>query len=214
MIQSRLARPIIQNISKRTAVLPASASEFRYTWFFFEFLINEMITADLPLSMSNRTFTLVIHHTPVWVHRPCPRSGTVTIRSFSTSSQRPLPTGWLQKWERAPSTPLSTPVFSLLCPRLVYLPFLLIVSKVLEKCANKILLGNPLLPRWGFGSLRFLDDLVIHQLDCWQGYLPSSRWEAHRRVWPPLCRQGARLGWLVSLNFKKCFIFQKFINKI
>merc|ERR1739838_500415 len=28
MIQSRLARPIIQNISKRTAVLPASASEF------------------------------------------------------------------------------------------------------------------------------------------------------------------------------------------
>ena len=35
MIQSRLARPIIQNISKRTAVLPASASEFRYTWFFF-----------------------------------------------------------------------------------------------------------------------------------------------------------------------------------
>merc|ERR1712035_200803 len=74
-------------------------------------------SADPLLSMSNRTFTLVIHHTPVWVHRPCPRSGTVTIRSSYTSSQRPLPTGWLQKWERAPSTPLSTPVFSLLCPR-------------------------------------------------------------------------------------------------
>ena len=199
MIQSRLARPIIQNISKRTAVLPASASEFRYIWFFWIF--DKWNDYSRPAIVDVESYVYPGNPSypgmgPQAMPEEWNRDDKVVLYVIPKTFA-----DWLapKMGESAVYTTLYTGVFALMS-KVSLSTFLLIVSKVLEKCANKILLGNPLLPRWGFGSLRFLDDLVIHQLDCWQGYLPSSRWEAHRRVWPPLCRQGARLGWLVSLT--------------
>ena len=105
MIQSRLARPIIGQF-RRVAVLPASASEFRYS-VIIVWNANLFYKAARKQSTSRPMSTRATPPTPVRVPKPFPKSGTATRKLSTTSSPRPLPIGWSQRWARLVFIPSS-----------------------------------------------------------------------------------------------------------